>query len=56
MDKQKVLNDPSASFWLKDTILKCDTRDPIDVLNDLDVLYKLTEQRLELHPTQMDAT
>lgn len=56
MDKQKVLNDPSASFWLKDTIRKCDSRDPIDVLNDLDVLYKLTEQRLESHPTQMDAT
>lgn len=56
MDKQKVLNDPSASFWLKDTIRKCDSRDPIDVLDDLDVLYKLTEQRLESNPAQIDKT
>ena len=46
MDEQQILNDPSTSFWLKEAIQKSDARDPIDVLNDLDVLYTLTEQRI----------
>ncbi|MFD3435237.1 hypothetical protein [Alteromonas macleodii] len=46
MDEQQIVNDPSTSFWLKEAIQKNVARDPIDVLNDLDVLYKLTEQRI----------
>lgn len=48
MNIQEILNDPSTSFWLKDAIRQCDSRDPVDVLNDLEVLNELTEQRLRL--------
>ncbi len=47
MDEKKILNDPSTSFWLKEAIQNCAGRDPIDVLNDLDILHELTEQRIE---------
>ena len=41
-----ILNDPSTSNWLKAAIRESSSRDPIDVLNDLDVLYKMTEERI----------
>ena len=47
MDEKKILNDPSTSFWLKEAIQNCADRDPIDVLNDLDILYELTKQRID---------
>jgi|TARA_Y100001970_G_C14164171_1_gene820299 hypothetical protein len=47
MDVKMILNDPSSSFWLKEAIQNCTGRDPIDVLNDLDILYELTKQRID---------
>ncbi|WP_394222590.1 hypothetical protein [Alteromonas gracilis] len=46
MDEQQIINDPTTSFWLREAIRNCIDRDPIDVLNDLDILYKITEQRI----------
>jgi len=43
--KQAILNDPSASYWLKDAICKLDKRDPVDVLNELEVLTKYFQHK-----------
>lgn len=42
-----ILDDPAASFWLKGCMLSAGVRDPIDVLNDLEVLTDLARTRVE---------
>lgn len=41
-----IINDPSASFWLKEQIVKSLDRDPIDMLNDIDILVTLIKARI----------
>lgn len=42
---QDVLNDPSASYWLKDALQSSLSRDPIDAANDTELLARLLSQR-----------
>jgi hypothetical protein len=46
-EKQKdaILRDPSASFWLKTAVWDLDRRDPVDALEDLEVLMNLCQVR-----------
>ncbi|WP_172600129.1 hypothetical protein [Sulfuricystis multivorans] len=39
--------DPSASFWLKEALRKSITRDPVDALNDAEVLVAVLKGRLD---------
>lgn len=47
MTEREILNDPSASYWLKRLITSTKERDPVDCLNDLDVLRAILEARIE---------
>jgi len=40
-----VLQDPTASFWLKAALRSALARDPVDAANDSDVLARLLERR-----------
>lgn len=42
-----VLNDPTASYWLKKQVMEILSRDPVDVLNDLEVLREVAQFRLD---------
>ena len=37
----KILADPTASFWLKASLRSALSRDPVDAANDADVLARL---------------
>lgn len=41
-----VLRDPTTSFWLHGAIVALGERDPVDAAHDLEVLSRLTYQRL----------
>lgn len=43
----QILNDPASSFWLKEALQKALTRDPVDVLNDAEILTSVLQYRLE---------
>jgi hypothetical protein len=47
MMENDILEDPSASYWLKQLIQSTKTRDSVDVLNDLDLLKSIIEKRLQ---------
>ena len=38
---QKVLADPTASYWLKDALAAAMARDPVDAANDAEVLARI---------------
>ena len=42
-----ILDDPAASFWLKGCMLSAEVRDPVDVLNDLEVLMEIARLRAD---------
>ena len=42
----EVLNDLAASAWLKESLQKALTRDPVDALNDALLLASLLESQL----------
>jgi len=41
----RTLNDPTASYWLKETILAAMKRDPVDAAKDAEVLSLLLNSR-----------
>ena len=43
---EEILDDPSASDWLKGALRSALDRDPVDALNDALVLAAALEQRL----------
>lgn len=43
-----VLNHPGMSAWLKDTVRTALDRDPVEVLNDLEILNQLLRVRCEV--------
>lgn len=55
--EKKIQNDPSASNFLKDLIESTKTRDPVDVLNDLELLILILNQRITeaLHEVELPA-
>lgn len=42
---EAVLEDPAASFWLKDALRSALLRDPVDATNDSEVLARLLDRR-----------
>ena len=42
---EEVLRDPSASFWLKAALRSALGRDPVDAVNDAEVLAALLDRR-----------
>ena len=44
---QDVLSDPSVRFYLKDTIRLFATKDPVDAVNDAELLLLTMKARLE---------
>lgn len=43
----QIVNDPSASFWLKDAVKSLAKRDPVDSVNDLECLLIVARERLD---------
>lgn len=46
-DIDVVLMDPATSYWLHYAILQLASRDPIDALRDVEVLFGLASARAE---------
>lgn len=44
---KRVLNDPTASNWLKGALYGALERDPIDAANDAELLARLLRERAE---------
>lgn len=44
---EKILEDPCASFWLKEALRKALERDPVDASNDAYILLAVLRQRSE---------
>ncbi|AIW22497.1 hypothetical protein F0267_28295 [Vibrio coralliilyticus] len=42
----RVLADPACSFWIKKQLEATKQRDPIDALNDAELLVAILKQRL----------
>lgn len=45
--ENKLENDPSVSHWLKEQLALTRQRDPLDALNDAELLVRMLEIRLE---------
>lgn len=45
--EETIINDPAASFWLKEQIKESANRDILDVLNDVDILRSILTIRHE---------
>ena len=46
--REKVLNDSTASHWLKDCLKTSEKRDKTDLLNDLEILSQIvTDEALD---------
>lgn len=41
----EIMDDPAASYWLKQAVAELWTRDVVDALHDLDVLRELLEAK-----------
>ena len=46
MTIQEVLDNPETSYWLRDALIALSKRDPVDALNDVDVLKETLEAAL----------
>ncbi len=44
-DVDAILNDPSASFWLKDALRSALQRDPVDAVRDAELLAVVLANR-----------
>lgn len=42
-----VLADPAASYWIKDALRSALTRDPVDAVNDAEVLAKILKHKVK---------
>ena len=47
--RETIMNDPSASHWLKRAVAELWERDVVDALNDLDVLREVLEAKHHAH-------
>ena len=45
---EEVLRDPTASLWLKQALSSALLRDPVDTINDAEVLVRLLDERCRL--------
>lgn len=44
---ENIVNDPATSDWLKNTLRGAIERDPVDTLNDIDVLKSVIDKKYE---------
>ncbi len=44
---ENILDDPAASFWLKNALRSALDRDPVDALNDAELLVVALKERLD---------
>ena len=44
---QTILDDPAASDWLKTALRTALARDPVDAINDAEILCETLKQRLD---------
>ena len=49
---QQILSDPSASNWIKLALTSALSRDPVDALNDAEVLLAVLKARLNAIQSQ----
>jgi hypothetical protein len=47
LEVEQVLSDPASSFWLKDALCSALARDPVDAVNDAEVLFRLLDERCD---------
>jgi hypothetical protein len=47
MTPESILSDPSASSWLKSALLSALNRDPVDALNDAEILREALQAKLD---------
>lgn len=45
--ESEIHADPSTSRWLKSSIEALESRDIVDMLNDIDILQQLAQQRYQ---------
>ena len=45
-DGQSILDDPAASYWLKNAVNTALDRDPVDAVNDAEVLLEVLKRHL----------
>ena len=45
MTVNQILEDPATSYWLRDALSTSLPRDPVDVLNDLEILRRVHAAR-----------
>lgn len=45
--EESIVNDLSASFWLKEQLSNTKRRDPVDALNDAEALVLVLKERLQ---------
>lgn len=43
---QELLQDPSISYWLRESLLSALKRDPVDAANDAELLYLILNKRV----------
>jgi hypothetical protein len=52
----EIYNDPCTRYWLKEQIRRCFNCDPVDALNDAEVLVELLQDRVtSIQTRQADA-
>lgn len=44
-ETEKILKDPAASHWLKQALSSALLRDPVDAINDAEVLARVLDER-----------
>lgn len=49
---ENILDDPAASFWLKNALRSALDRDPVDALNDAEWLVVALKERLDFVVTE----
>lgn len=42
----EILQDPSASYWVKERMMELSKRDPVQSINELELLLELQQERL----------
>jgi hypothetical protein len=47
MTIEKILADPSTSYWLRDALSSAFYRDPVDVQNDVEVLREVFANKVD---------
>lgn len=43
---EEVLRSPGTSFWLRNALNAASFRDPVDAVNDAELLFRLLQRRL----------